>query len=250
VSTEDQEGVRLQKILARAGYGSRRAAEELISAGRVSVNGAPALLGRRVSPGVDRVLVDGVPVGTLPDLVSYLVNKPPGVVTTARDPGGRPTILELLPPEPRVFPVGRLDRDSEGLIICTNDGELSQLLAHPRHGIEKEYLCEVEGDPSREAVRRLRDGVEIEPGVITQPASVSRRGPGVLRITIHEGRNRQVRRMCDAVGYPVRRLVRTRIGPLRDPQLKPGQFRPLSTDELVALRQAASGRRQLTVAKR
>ncbi|MGB9111855.1 MAG: pseudouridine synthase, partial [Acidimicrobiales bacterium] len=232
MSTEDEAGIRLQKVLARAGYGSRRGAEELIQAGRVKVNGAPAVLGRRVLAGVDRVEVDGVPVGILPDLVAYLVNKPRGVVTTARDPGGRETILDLLPREPRVFPVGRLDRDTEGLIICTNDGELAQLLAHPRHGVEKEYLCEVEGDPSREAIRRLRDGVEIEDGVITQPASVSRRAPGVLRIAIHEGRNRQVRKMCDAVGYPVRRLIRTRIGPLRDPRLRPGEYRPLRTDEL------------------
>jgi 23S rRNA pseudouridine2605 synthase len=244
VSTDQGAGIRLQKVLARAGYGSRRRAEELIAAGRVRVNGEPAVLGRRVSPGSDRVEVDGTPVGILPDLVSYLVNKPVGVVTTAHDPEGRPTIIDLLPALPRVFPVGRLDLDTEGLIICTNDGELSQLLAHPRHGVEKEYLCEVEGAPSREAIRRLRAGVEIEPGVITQPASVALRAPSVLRIAIHEGRNRQVRRMCEAVGHPVRRLVRTRIGPLRDPRLRPGEFRRLSTDELVALRDAASGKRR------
>ncbi len=249
MSTENDAGVRLQKILARAGYGSRRAAEQLISAGRVCVNDEAAVLGRRVVPEKDRVTVDGVAVGILPDLVSYLVNKPVGVVTTAHDPEGRPTILDLLPVTPRVFPIGRLDLDSEGLIICTNDGELAQLLAHPRHGVEKEYLCEVEGDPSPEAIRRLRDGVEIEEGVITHPASVSRRAPGMLRIAIHEGRNRQVRRMCEAVGYPVRRLVRTRIGPLRDQRLKPGEFRLLRTDELVALRDGASGVSHLEVGR-
>ncbi|MGA8295548.1 MAG: pseudouridine synthase [Acidimicrobiales bacterium] len=250
MSTEDRAGTRLQKILARAGYGSRRTAEELIANGRVRVNGRTAALGRRVVPGTDRVEVDGVAVGILPDLVAYLVNKPPGVVTTAQDPEGRPTILDLLPASPRVFAVGRLDLDSEGLIICTNDGELAQLLAHPSHGVEKEYLCEVEGDPSREAVRRLRDGVEIDEGVVTRPAAVSRRAPGVLRITIHEGRNRQVRKMCEAVGHPVRRLVRTRIGSLRDQQLKPGEYRVLRPGELVVLRDAARGIRHLAVGRK
>lgn len=240
MTAEAGEGVRLQKVLARAGFGSRRAAEVLIEAGRVTVNGEVAALGRRVVPERDRVAVDGVVVGILPGLVYWLVNKPVGVVTTARDPEGRPTVLDLVPAAPRVFPVGRLDLASEGLIICTNDGDLAQLLAHPSHGLSKEYLAEVEGDPAPGALRALRAGVEIEPGVVTAPARVGRLGPGVLRIVIHEGRYRQVRRMCEAVGHPVRRLVRTRLGPLSDDRLLPGQFRALTSDEVWALSQAAS----------
>jgi 23S rRNA pseudouridine2605 synthase len=177
-------------------------------------------------------------IGILPGLVHYLLNKPVGVITTASDPEGRPTILTLLPPAPRVFSVGRLDIATEGLIICTNDGQLAQLLAHPSHGVEKEYLAEVEGDPGPRALRRLREGVEIEPGVVTAPAKVARRGPSVLRIVIHEGRNRQVRRMCEAVGHPVIRLVRTRIGPISDPHLRPGEWRRLALDEVRALTRA------------
>ena len=239
MTTDPPEGVRLQKVLARAGFGSRRAAEVLIEAGRVTVNGEVARLGRRVVPERDRVAVDGVTVGILPGLVYWLVNKPAGVVTTARDPEGRPTLLELVPAGPRVFSVGRLDFATEGLIICTNDGDLAQLLAHPSHGIEKEYLAELEGDPSPGALRALREGVEIEPGVVTAPAKVARRGPGLVRIVIHEGRYHQVRRMCEAVGHPVRRLVRTRLGPLTDDHLPPGECRALTADEVRQLREAA-----------
>jgi 23S rRNA pseudouridine2605 synthase len=227
-------------VLARTGFGSRRSAEVLIEAGRVTVNGETARLGRRVEPERDRVAVDGVEVGILPGLVYWLVNKPAGVVTTARDPEGRPTILDLVPAEPRVFAVGRLDFATEGLIICTNDGDLAQLLAHPSHGVDKEYLAEVEGDPAPAALRALREGVEIEPGVVTAPAKVARRGPGVVRIVIHEGRYHQVRRMCEAVGHPVRRLVRTRLGPISDDRLVPGQCRELTAHEVRALREAAS----------
>lgn len=232
------EGERLQKVLARAGFGSRRACEVLIEAGRVKVNGERATLGRRVDVETDRVEVDDVPVGVRPGLVYYLLNKPNGVVTTADDPQGRPTVVELVPDEPRVFPVGRLDVDTEGLLLLTNDGELTHRLTHPSFGVEKEYLVHVEGDPSARAIRRLREGVELDDG-ITAPARASRSGPGVLKITIHEGRNRQVRRMCDAIGHPVRRLVRVRIGPLADRSLKPGTWRPLTTDEVRALEVAS-----------
>lgn len=232
---------RLQKVLARMGFGSRRACEELILAGRVTVGGDVAVLGQRVDPNRDRVEVDGVPLPVLPGLVHYLVNKPAGVVTTAADPKGRPVVVDLVPAEPRVFPVGRLDAETEGLIILTNDGELAQRLAHPSYGVEKEYLVEVDGRPAAGALRRLREGVELDDGV-TAPARVGVVAPGVLRIVIHEGRNRQVRRMTAAVGHPVRRLVRTRIGPLRDNGLAPGEWRPLSLDEVKALGKAAQAR--------
>lgn len=237
-----EEGERLQKVLARAGIGSRRVCEGLIDEGRVSVNGRTAVLGARVRVDVDEVAVDGVPVGVAPGLVHYLLNKPAGVLTTADDPHGRPTVLELVPAEPRVHPVGRLDLDTEGLLLLTNDGTLTHRLTHPSFGVEKEYLAEVEGRPARGALRSLREGIELDDGR-TAPAAASLIGPQLLRITIHEGRNRQVRRMCEAVGHPVRRLVRTRIGPLRDPHLAPGEWRALTTDEVRALERSATGGR-------
>jgi 23S rRNA pseudouridine2605 synthase len=237
-------GERLQKVLARAGVGSRRACDELIADGRVLVNGQLARLGQRVDVARDVVLLDNVPVGILPGLIYYLLNKPVGVITTASDPEGRKTVLDLLPASPRVFSVGRLDADTSGLLLLTNDGELAQIVSHPSHGVEKEYLAEVEGDPSPRALRLLREGVEIEPGVTTAPARVARRAPGVLRIVIHEGMNRQVRRMCEVVGHPVVRLVRTRIGPISDTHLEPGEYRELSQQEVRELAtEAATGRR-------
>lgn len=233
----EPDGERLQKVLARAGFGSRRACEQLIEAGRVTVNGGPVVLGRRVDIDNDRVEVDGVPVSVRPGLVYYLLNKPAGVVTTADDPQGRPTVLELVPTEPRVFPVGRLDIETEGLLLLTNDGDLTFRLTHPRFGVEKEYLAHVEGEPTAKDVRRLRDGVELEDGV-TAPARANLVAPGLLKLTIHEGRNRQVRRMCDAIGHAVQRLVRTRIGPLADRTLRPGAWRTLSTTEVRELEQA------------
>jgi 23S rRNA pseudouridine2605 synthase len=224
--------------LARVGVGSRRVCEELIASGRVTVEGRTAILGQRVRPQRDRVAVDGVPVPVAPDLVHYLLNKPLGVLSTAADPEGRPTVIELVPPTPRVFPVGRLDRDTEGLLIVTNDGELAQLLAHPRHGVPKEYLAEVDGTPAPQALRALRRGIDLDDGP-TAPARVGVVAPGLLRIVIHEGRNRQVRRMCAAVGHPVRRLVRVRIGPVTDRALAPGQWRHLRSGEVRALSRAA-----------
>ena len=235
------DGERLQKVLARAGFGSRRACEELIAAGRVEVNGEVAGLGRRVDTERDHVAVDGVTIPVRPGLVYYLLNKPAKVVTTASDPEGRPTVLELVPAEPRVFPVGRLDWDSEGLLLLTNDGDLAHGLTHPSRGVEKTYLAEVSGVPSRAALRRLREGVDLDDGP-TAPARarVTQTTPtgAALEIVVHEGRNRQVRRMCEAVGHPVRRLVRTRFGPLRDHRLPPGQWRALTPAEIRSLYEA------------
>jgi 23S rRNA pseudouridine2605 synthase len=241
---EGPEGERLQKVLARAGVGSRRASEELIAAGRVTVDGEVATLGRRIDPAAVRVEVDGVLVPVAPGLVYYLLNKPDGVITTADDPQGRQTVLSLVPAAPRVFPVGRLDLRTEGLLILTNDGALSQLLTHPSRGVPKEYVAEVDGGtPGPGALRALRQGVALEDGP-TAPAEVGVLAPGVVRLVIHEGRNRQVRRMCEAIGHPVRRLVRTRIGPLRDTTLLPGRWRALGADEVRALAAAAGpGRR-------
>jgi 23S rRNA pseudouridine2605 synthase len=206
----------------------------------VTVDGDVATLGRRVETATARVEVDGTLVPVAPDLVYYLLNKPDGVVTTADDPQGRPTVLGLVPTEPRVFPIGRLDLHTEGLLVLTNDGVLSQLLTHPSYGVPKEYVAEVDGGtPAPGALRALRRGVELDDG-LTAPAEVGVLGPGVLRLTIHEGRNRQVRRMCDAVGHPVRRLVRTRIGPVRDTGLAPGRWRVLTAAEVRALAGAAN----------
>jgi 23S rRNA pseudouridine2605 synthase len=235
------QGERLQKVLARAGVASRRASEELISAGRVSVNGHTARLGQRVDSEQDQVSVDGVPIAIRAGLVYYLLNKPRGVVSTASDPQGRPTVTGLVPAEPRVYPVGRLDAESEGLLLLTNDGELTHRLTHPSFGVEKEYLVSVTGRPSGGAIRALRNGVQLDDGM-TAPARVSQVEPSMLRITIHEGRKRQVRRMCEAVGHPVDRLVRTRIGPLRDRSLSPGKWRRLTAPEVRKLEREAFGR--------
>jgi 23S rRNA pseudouridine2605 synthase len=233
---------RLQKLLARAGLGSRRACEELIAEGRVTVDGEVAQLGRRADPLTQRIELDGVAVVVRADLVYYLVNKPVGHVSTASDPQGRPTVVGMVPSDPRVFPVGRLDTDTEGLLLLTNDGELTQLLTHPSFGVVKTYLAEVEGIPGARALAALRDGVTLDDGP-TAPANVRivqrHRGNAALELGLHEGRNRQVRRMCEAVGYPVVRLVRTRIGPLRDDRLQPGAWRALRPAEVRALYEAA-----------
>lgn len=238
-------GERLQKVLAATGWGSRRVCEDLIASGRVTVGGEVAMLGRRVDVEHDVIEVDGAPIGVRPDLVYYLLNKPAGVVSTSKDTHGRPTVVELVPDNPRVFSVGRLDADTEGLLMLTNDGSLANRIAHPSRGVEKEYLAEVTGGRvSPGALRTLRDGVELDDGR-TAPARASQPQPGVLRITIHEGRNRQVRRMCEAIGHPVRRLVRTRIGPLSDRALRPGQWRELTAAERRSLVEAIAvlGRR-------
>ena len=213
--------------------------EDLIAEGRVLVDGEMAVLGRRVDPETALIEVDGAPVGVRPDLVHYVLNKPAGVVTTADDPQGRPTVVGLVPNEPRVFPVGRLDVDTEGLLLLTNDGELAHRLTHPSYGVEKEYVAEVEGLPTRAVLRRLREGVELDDGP-TAPARATLVDPSVVRLTIHEGRNRQVRRMCEAVGHSVVRLVRTRIGPLADRSLAPGAWRELTGAEVRSLQRAVA----------
>ncbi len=234
---EHTEPERLQKILARAGVASRRVVEEMISQGRVSVNGAVATLGDKADPDSDEISVDGAVISMMPDAVTYLLNKPAGTVSTSDDPQGRPTVVGLVPSEPRVFPVGRLDFNTEGLLLLTNDGAMTHQLTHPSHGVEKEYLAHVEGSPKPGELRMLRQGVELDDG-LTAPAQAALVSDGLIRLTIHEGRNRQVRRMCAAIGHPVIRLVRTRIGPLVDHHLKPGEWRPLAKAEVLALQKS------------
>jgi len=241
---DEPTGERLQKVLARAGIGSRRTAEQLIAAGRVTVNGEVAVLGRRVEVETDRVEVDGVPIGVREGLVYYLLNKPRGVVTSASDAHAERLVVDLVPAEPRVFPVGRLDAETEGLLLLTNDGDLTHRLTHPSFGVEKTYVAEVQGTPTPAEVRRLREGIELDDGM-TAPAKAALTPPNVLTIPIHEGRNRQIRRMCDAIGHPVVRLVRTRIGPLVDRSLKPGTWRALTLEEVRSLEKAvAAGERR------
>jgi 23S rRNA pseudouridine2605 synthase len=224
--------VRLNAFLARAGVASRRKADELIKAGRVLVNGEPGQLSTFVAAR-DQVEVDGRVVGLQP-LTYVLLHKPAGVVTTASDPQGRPTVVGLVGHEVRVVPVGRLDADTTGALLLTNDGELAHRLAHPRYEVEKVYEAEVEGDPSDEVLRRLAEGVELEDG-LTAPARVRRLGPSLVELSIHEGRNRQVRRMLEAVGHPVRRLHRSRYAGLTLTELEPGEWRELRASELDTL---------------
>ncbi len=225
--------MRLNAYLARAGIASRRGADELIKAGRVTVNGAPGQLNTFVGT-EDRVAVDGREVAKQ-RLAYVLLHKPAGVVTTARDPQGRPTVVQLVPAEPRVVPVGRLDAETTGALLLTNDGRLAHRLAHPRYGVEKVYVAEVDGDPDEAALRRLREGVELEDGR-TAPARVRRLGPHRVELAIHEGRNRQVRRMLEAVGHPVRRLHRTTYAGLTLEGLEPGRWRELEPSEVERLR--------------
>ncbi len=238
---EAPEGERLQKVLAKAGVGSRRAVEEMIAKGRIKVNGTKAILGKRVDPTKDVVEVDGsrVPLGA--DLRYYMLNKPEGVVSTADDPEGRPTVMDYLEVPDRLWPVGRLDIDTEGLIILTNDGELTHHLTHPSFEVPRTYLAEVKGSVKERTLRTLARGVDLEDGT-TAPAGVDlldrMAGSALIEITIHEGRNRQVRRMFEAVGHPVARLARTAVGPVRLGRLKPGDLRRLSPEEVRSLYRA------------
>ncbi len=225
--------MRLNAYLARAGVASRRAADDLIKAGRVTVNGAPGQLNTFVESR-DRVEVDGQPVA-LQRLAYVLLHKPAGVVTTARDPQGRPTVVELVPEEPRVVPVGRLDADTTGALLLTNDGPLAHRLAHPRYGVEKVYEADVEGEPDEAALELLRNGIDLDDGR-TSPARVRRLGPNRIELILHEGRNRQVRRMLDAVGHPVTHLHRSAYAGLTLEGLEPGRWRELEPSEVDALR--------------
>jgi len=232
--------MRLNAFLARAGVASRRRSDELIKAGRVTVNGRPGELNTVVGAR-DRVEVDGQEVARQP-LAYVLLHKPAGVVTTARDPQGRPTVVGLVPVEPRVVPVGRLDVDTTGALLLTNDGRLAHRLAHPRYGVEKTYVAEVEGDPGEEALGRLREGVDLEDGR-TAPAGVRRLGPGSVELVLHEGRKHQVKRMLAAVGHPVIRLHRSGYASLTVDGLGPGEWRELEAAEAASLREASEQRR-------
>jgi 23S rRNA pseudouridine2605 synthase len=246
------EGERLQKVLARAGIASRRAAEDLIREGRVTVNGQVAELGQRVEVARDAVKVDGRLVRPRHEHRYLLLNKPTGFVTTLSDPEGRDTVLDLIPHGLRrgLFPVGRLDYHTEGLLLLTTDGELAQAVAHPRHGCVKTYEAKVKGEPTEELLQRLREGVVVA-GRRTAPARIRRRAGAVPRggrrstanswwvVEISEGRTRQIREMFRRVGHPVQRLRRVAIGPVRDAALAPGGYRELTEEEVEALRRAS-----------
>lgn len=243
---------RLHKVLARSGAASRRGAEDLIREGRVTVNGQPAAIGQKVRPGVDAIKLDGKLVRQPVEHRYVLLNKPPGVVTTRDDPEGRPTVLELLPPSLRrsLFPVGRLDFHTQGLLLLTSDGELSQRLTHPRHGCSKTYEVKVKGDPDPAAIERLRAGIVLE-GRRTAPAKIRRQAPTAARgarrselnswwqVELTEGRTRQIREMFLRIGHPVQRLRRVAIGPVRDARLRLGAHRELTPAEVEALRRCS-----------
>jgi len=241
-----EQKMRLQRYLAAAGLGSRRRCEELIQTGRVTIDGVVASLGQSVAPGRQTVALDGRPVE--PEVKEYwLLNKPRGVLSAAVDLRGRPTVVEEVPAHGRVFPVGRLDLESTGLLVLTNDGELAARLLHPRYHVEKEYIVEGRGRVSESALRRLRTGIELEDG-LTAPAEVevletprARQSPPItrLRMIMHEGRKRQIRRMFSAVGNKVISLHRCRFGALTDAGLALGPARPLSPEEVARLRRAA-----------
>jgi 23S rRNA pseudouridine2605 synthase len=231
--------MRLAKYLASAGVASRRAAEELIRAGRVTVDGDTVTDPARDVGDAHAVAVDSTTVASESPRIVYAVNKPAGVVSTARDPQGRPTVVSLVPSSLRLYPVGRLDIDTTGLILLTNDGDLAHRLTHPRFEVEKTYRAVVSAPPIRErALAALREGVELDDGR-SAPARVRKLAPDTVELTIHEGRKRQVKRMCERVGHPVKRLERVGFGPLALGGLRPGEHRRLTDAEVRALSEAS-----------
>ena len=237
--SSEQSGIRLQKVLAKAGVGSRRASEELIAAGRVTVDGAVADLGTRIDPAFAVVRVDGERINIREDLVYLALNKPAGVITAMSDPHGRPTVGDLLADRPeRLFHVGRLDADTEGLLILTNDGDFANRLAHPSHGVVKTYIADVAGPVEARVVRQIKAGIELDDGPVQVDGFRvidSAADRALVEVSLHEGRKHIVRRLLAAVGHPVRRLVRVSVGPVRLGDQRPGTLRPLTAAELAAL---------------
>lgn len=233
---------RLQKVISRAGLMSRRVAEDLIAAGRITIDGRTAILGDRCDPATERVEIDGSPIPVAPDLETWLLNKPEGAISTVEDTHGRETVVDLIATETRLWPVGRLDADSEGLILLSNDGELTHRITHPSFGVTKTYLVLVDGLLSPAEVRMLTDGVMLDDGhaaakrarIIDRSADAT-----MLEMIMTEGRNREIRRMGEAIGHPVQRLVRTAIGTLTDKTLAPGESRRLSPHEVTELYRTA-----------
>lgn len=241
-TVEGPEPQRIQKVLAHAGIASRRAVEDMIEQGRVKVNGQPARLGQRIDPDKDEVEVDGSRVPLRAELRYLLLNKPVGVVTTADDPQGRETVLDLIEIDERVWPVGRLDIATEGALLLTNDGDLTHRLTHPSFEVPKTYLAEVRGSVGSKAVKSLLSGVELDDGLARAKAVrivEQAGGDTLLELVLAEGRNQEIRRMLDALGFTVVGLVRVAIGPLRLGRLKAGTFRKLGPAEVMALYRAA-----------
>ncbi len=237
------EKIRVQKAIANAGLMSRRAAEDAIRAGRIQVDGRPVRLGDRVDVENQLLTLDGVPVPVDPGIETYLLYKPVGVVSTAKDPQGRTTVVDLVRSSRRLYPVGRLDADSEGLILVSNDGELTHRVTHPSFGITKTYVVLLAPVPTRATLRRLMEGVELEDGTakaLTAQMLDRSKEEALVEMVMVEGRNREIRRMCAEMGHEVKRLVRTAIGPVKDPHLKPGQSRPLTAAEIRALLESGS----------
>lgn len=238
------ERIRIQKAIANAGLMSRRKAEDAIEAGRVAIDGRLAILGDRVDVDTERLTLDGFPLPVNPDVETHLLYKPVGAISTASDPHGRQTVVDLIGSDKRLYPVGRLDSDSEGLILVSNDGELTNRVTHPRYGITKRYLARIVGRPAPADLRRLVEGVDLDdgPAKATSARLVDAHGQeSLVEIVMIEGRNREVRRMMSAIGFEVQRLVRTAIGPISDPKLRPGESRVLSGNEVRALLESGAG---------